>query len=138
MLVITESEKNINHAESTYIIGDFKYTSNALFKPSINYSICIEPVAKALTEGHSTCYLLLTLDPNLDFEVEYAAKVGSYNMTKILVFIRPSSLGLHVGAATVSVLFLVAIAVLGYFIVVKKVGLPSPTAEPGKKTRFQN
>ena len=117
MLVITESEKNIRFAEITYTIGNYIFTSHELFKPSINHSICIEPVVEA---ENFTCYLQLMLDPDQDFEVEYVVRFGHFSLSpKILKFSRPSSLGLSIGIATVSVLLLLLSAV-GFFYVKKR------------------
>ena len=120
MLVITESEKNIKSAEITYTIGNFIFTSDELFKPSINYSICIEPLEKVATDGYFICYLAVELDPEQDFEVDYVVGLGNFALPpKILIFSRPSSLGLSIGIATVSVLLLLLSAV-GFFYVKKR------------------
>ena len=60
------------------------------------------------------------LDLDDDFKVEYVARFGHFSLPpKILKFSRPSSLGLSIGIATVSVLLLLLSAV-GFFYVKKR------------------
>ena len=132
MLAITESEKNIKYAGITYIIGNYNFTSKELFQPSINHSSCIKPVFKT---KNFTCYLSVMLDPDQDFEVEYVARFGANKtLSKKLKFTRPSSSGLSVGLATVSLLLLLGISVLGYFFFIKRVRLHVPAAKTGNNS----
>ena len=129
LLAITESGKNIKYAGISYIIGNYNFTSKELFLPSINYSICIEPVIKA---ENFTCFLPVVLNPDQDFEVVVVASFGDFSLgPKTVKFTRPSSSGLSVGLATVSLLLLLGIGVMGYFFFIKRVRLHTPTAKAG-------